>query len=314
MRGLWLLLLAGAACAHVVSMSSGDLTIEGTRASFELRMPLYEISHVQAPERTLLGHIQFGGARMLSSACRAEPSRDLYVCEAAYQFLSPPEQLEVECTLASITVPNHVHLLRVVMGGKRDQGVFDITFPRATLRFRPPTPVEVAITEAGEGSMRALGGLAQILFLATLALAARTRRELFALAAMFVAGQAASVLLVPHTGWQPAPRFVEAAAALTVAYLAIEILLLPKAGARWLVAGVLGAFHGLYFHLFLLNSGFRPGFVLLGAALVDAAAISILALLFSQVRKVVRGPRPVRFSASALLVFGMVWFILRLRN
>ncbi len=314
MRRLWLLLLAGAACAHVVSMSSSDLTIAGTDASFELRMPLYEISHVRAPERTLLEHFRFGGARMVSSACRAEPSRDLYVCRAAYEFPSPPKQLDVQCTLASITVPNHVHLLRVVMDGKRDQGVFDISFPRATLRFRPPTPIEVAIAQTAEGCMRALGGAAQILFLAALALAARTRRELFALAAMFIAGQAASVLLVPNTGWQPAPRFVEAAAALTVAYLAAEILLLPKAGARWLAAGVLGAFHGLFFHLFLLNSGDRPGFVLAGAALADVVVVSFLALVFSQVGKVARGPRPVQFSATALLVFGMVWFVLRLRS
>ena len=131
---------------------------------------------------------------------------------------------------------------------------------------------------------------------------------------MFLAGQAAAVLLVPLTGWQPAPRFVEAAAALTVAYLAVEILLLPQAGARWLVAGVLGAFHGLYFHLFLQNSGYRPGFVLAGAALAELAAVSILALIFSQVGRIARGLRPLQVSASALLVFGMVWFMLRLRN
>ncbi len=314
MRLLWLLFLAAAAYGHVVSMSTGDLTIEGTHANFKLRMPLYEISHVRAPERSLLEHIVFGGARMLSSSCRADSSRDVYICDAVYEFRSPPEQLDVECTLASITVPNHVHLLRVVMGGKRDQGVFDISFPRATLKFRPPTPAEVAFTEAGEGAVRALGGAAQILFLAALALAARSRRELFALAAMFIAGQAASVLVVPHTGWQPPPRFVEAAAALTVAYLAVEILMLPKAGARWLVAGVLGAFHGLYFHLFLVNSGYRPGFVLAGAAAADLALLSVLALAFSQLRRVVRGPRPVQVSAVALLLFGMFWFALRMRS
>ena len=79
--------------------------------------------------------------------------------------------------------------------------------------------------------------------------------------------------------WQPAPRFVEAAAALTVAYLAVEILLLPEAGARWLVAGVLGVFHGLYFHLFLQTTGYAPALVLPGAALAELAAIAMLALV-----------------------------------
>src|ERR1035438_8268711 len=78
--------------------------------------------------------------------------------------------------------------------------------------------------------------------------------------------QAASVLTMAHVVWQPAPRFVEAATALAVAYLAVEILLLPQAGARWLVAGVLGALHGLYFHLFVQTTGYSPALVLAGAA------------------------------------------------
>ena len=57
------------------------------------------------------------------------------------------------------------------------------------------------------------------------------------------------------------------AAALSVAYLAIEVLLIPKAGQRWLVVGLLGAFHGLYFGLFLdagveSRTGFLGGVVL----------------------------------------------------
>ena len=70
--------------------------------------------------------------------------------------------------------------------------------------------------------MRALGGLVQILFLATLALAARSRRELAALVGMFLLGQIAAAIVAPRTNWDPAPRFVEA-------------------GKRWLIAGTLGA-------------------------------------------------------------------------
>lgn len=313
-----LVLLAWPAWAHVVSMSSGNLTITGTSGHYELRMPQYEIAHVTSPERVLLDHIRFssGGrnAKLLASNCTADPPQDSYVCLADYEFAAPVEHLDVECTFASITVPNHVHLLRVAMEGKHDQGLFDLSFPRATLRFRPPTAFETAISEAGAGFMRALGGAVQILFLAALALAARSRRELLALAAMFLVGQVACALIVPHTSWQPVPRFVEAAAALTIAYLAVEILLLPEAGARWLVAGALGAFHGLYFHLFLQTSEYRPGFVLAGAAFAELIVIATLALLFSRIERIARALRPVQVSAAALLIFGLAWFILRLRN
>jgi HupE / UreJ protein len=311
-------LLAWPAWAHVVSMSSGDLTIEGTHAHYELRMPQYEIAHVASPERVLLEHIRFssGGreAKLLAKACSADAARDTYICTADYEFSAPVERLDVECTFAAITVPNHVHLLRAEMGGKHDQGIFDLSFPRATLRFRPPTRMETAVTESGAGAMRALGGAVQILFLAALALAARSGKELLALAGMFLAGQIICVLAMPYAAWMPAPRFVEAAAALTIAYLAVEILFLPEAGARWLVAGALGAFHGLYFHLFLQTSGYRPGFVLAGAALAESVVIAILALAFSRIGRMARALRPVQVSASALLIFGMAWFFLRLRG
>lgn len=313
-RAVWAVLLAAPAWAHVVSMSSGDLRVEGARGHYELRMPLYEVTHVAQPERTLLEHVRFAGARMVSGNCREESARDAYVCDAEYDFGAPPERIDAEITLAAVTVPTHVHVLRVAMEGKRDQAMFDLHFTRATLRFRPPSAVEVAAAEMGGGFARALGGPAQILFLAALALAARRRRELVWLVGMFLAGQLAAVLIVPHTAWLPAPRFVEAAAALTVAYLAVEILLLPEAGARWAVAGALGVFHGLFLCLFVQTAGYRPGFVLAGAAVAEIAVVAALALAWSRVARWTRASRPLQVSASALLVFGMVWFILRLRS
>ncbi len=317
-RALCFVLLAWPLTAHVMSMSSGDLAILGARARYELRMPLYEVAHVQNPERTLLEHIRFAGARMARSECRADAARDTYICVADYEFAAPVDRLDVECTFAAITVPNHVHLLRASLGEKpgekRDEAIFDLGFTRATLRFRPPTATEIAITQAGAGLVRALGGTVQVLFLAALVLAARSRRELLAIAAAFLVGQAASVLTMAHVAWQPAPRFVEAATALAVAYLAVEILLLPQAGGRWLVAGVLGALHGLYFHLFVQTTGYSPALVLLGASLAQAAAVAVLALVFWRVGRMAKAFRPVQVAASALLVFGMVWFLLRLRS
>jgi len=165
------------------------------------------------------------------------------------------------------------------------------------------------MTQSGAGFVRALGGVAQVLFLIALVLAARGPKELLALAGMFLAGQMAAVFIVPHTAWQPSPRFVEAAAALTVAYLAVEVLVLPQAGARWLVAGILGAFHGLYFLLFVQNTGYRPELVLAGASLAELAALAILALILLRA-----GPLVHRAGEAALLLSGLFWFALRLKG
>jgi hypothetical protein len=316
--GLAWILLAVPLSAHVMSMSTGDLTIEDRHAHYELRMPVYEMSHVAASDKTLLDHIRFssGGsdAKLIKKDCAARQDEGIYFCAAEYEFPQSVDKLDVECTFHSVTVPNHVHLLRAINGERRDQAVFDFSFPRATLRFRPPTPAEIAVTEFGAGALRAVGGLVQVLFLASLALAARSRRELAAIGAMFVAGQVAAALLAPRTGWTPSARFVEAAMALTLAYLAVEILLLPRSGGRWAIAGLLGAFHGLYFLLFLQSTGYAPGFVLLGAAITEIALIALFALILSRVMRIAAALRPVQVSASALLVIGMVWFFLRLKS
>jgi hypothetical protein len=137
---------------------------------------------------------------------------------------------------------------------------------------------------------------------------------LLAIAGMFLLGQILATVIVPRTGWQPAPRFVEAASALALAYLAVEILVLPKAGGRWMIAAVLGAFHGLYFALFLQSAGFRPEMVLAGALATEAALIAVFALVLSRLGRMAAAFRPVQVSASALLIMGMVWFFLRLKG
>jgi hypothetical protein len=43
-RLAWLAATAMPLAAHVMSMSSGDLTVDGARGHYEVRMPLYELS------------------------------------------------------------------------------------------------------------------------------------------------------------------------------------------------------------------------------------------------------------------------------
>ena len=168
-----LVLAASPLCAHVMSMSTGDITVKANQAHYELRMPLYEIADLKAPETALIGQIRFssGGqpARLVTHECRADAPSGNYICEADYEFSSPVDRLDVECAFHKITVPNHVHLLRAQKDGKSNQAMLDFSFPKAQIRFDPPTALETARTQIGAGALRAVGGLVQILFLATLA-------------------------------------------------------------------------------------------------------------------------------------------------
>jgi len=320
MKPLLLLLFSAVAptlLAHMVSMSSGEVRVEGARARYELRVPLYEVAHVKDPERTLLDSITFSSAgvpaRRTEAKCREEKSEDALICIAVYEFAAAVEVLTAQSRLHTALVANHVHLLRAMHGEVTDQALLDLSFPKADIRFRPPTSFELAAQHAGAGALRVLGSLAQWLFMAALVLAARSRREFFILVAMFCVGEVAASI-VPQTNWSPAPAFIEAASALTIAYLAVEILLFPEAGQRWLVVAVLGAFHGLYFAMFTTTGNLRIGWVIAGVLAAELPVLVAMAWLFSRLARPLEALRPVRAAAAVLMATGLVWFAMRLKG
>src|SRR6202166_4959946 len=199
MRGFWFLLGALPLSAHMVSMSTGELKVAGNRAHYELFMPMYEVAHVNDPGKTLLQHIRFKSAgawgKGSNESCRVD--QGTYICVADFDFPAPVEEVEAECTFASVTVPNHVHLLHAYLGDKVDQAVFDLSFTDTQIRFRPPTAFEIAVQELAAGFMRAAGGLAPLLFLVALVLAARSWRELAALTGAFLIAETLACLLAP---------------------------------------------------------------------------------------------------------------------
>lgn len=227
--------------AHVVSMSTGELRVDGPLAKYELRIPMIEIAQMADPS-SILNYIHFDGGQRTSAKCADEDGT--YVCRASYEFENlVPDRLGVECRFFEATVPNHVHWLHATRGANSDQEVFDQAFPRSELRFRPPSRTETFWRQFGLGFARAAMNWIGLLFLVGLAIAA-PRAALPLLC--FLGGEAAAILIGPKIPWPLAPRFLESAMALTVAYLAVEILMASDArNLSWIVA-VLGVFHGLF--------------------------------------------------------------------
>lgn len=266
----------------------------------------------------LLAEIRFSSngedARMIGKTCAYENGGEEYVCRAQYVFRAPPETIDVRCTLYRTTVPNHVHLLRAENGGRSGQAVLDMTFDTGRLDFAVPGAVSVAASAFFSGGLRTLAGLGQLLFLATILVAAHTRRELWAMAAAAIGGQTLAAVLLPTLAWYPSQRFAEAAVALTIAYLALDVLLVPAARHRWVVVLILGVFHGLYFDVFLRAGAFSPAFFLAGAAAAEVALLLLMALVFSRLTRWIAAARPLMVCRSLLAVAGLTWFIVRLRG
>ena len=300
------------AAAHVLSVSQGRLRVAGQAVQYELRMPLSEIPEGENPQATLLGAFDVfsdGQAGTLADQeCREDAGQGLYICKAEYRFPAPPAKVSVRCEFPSVTVPHHMHILLSGEGDSARQTVFDITSRESDIRFVPPTLGEVVATNLGAGSRKAITSPELLLFLVALALAARIRREFFLCAGAFLCAQAAVAAAAGTLGWVPPMRFLEAAAALTVAYLASEILFLPDAKYRWVVCGSMGCFHGLFLAAFLTATGMKAPYFLSGA--ISTEALIVTAAGAVRLRLVSR--RPEQLAAILLLVVGLAWFGLRL--
>jgi hypothetical protein len=265
-RSSLFLLAAAPVWAHVVSMSTGELRIDGPLADYELRIPVVEVAQMANPA-SILDYIHFDGGHRTSAKCTDEDGT--FVCHASYEFpFLVPDQLGVECRFFEATVPNHVHWLHAVRGTNSDQEVFDQAFPQSELRFRPPSRVETFGREFGLGLARAWRNWLGLLFILGLAIAAPRSILPFL---CFLAGEAGAILIGPRIPWPLAPRFLEAAMALTVAYLAVEVLMDSSARSLAWVVGVLGLFHGLGVSGFPLPysvaAGVLQGVVFLGLSL-----------------------------------------------
>jgi len=293
----WLALVALPLSGHVMSLSTGEATVSGNRVDYILRVPYYEVESLPHPETALLEHIAFAGGQLQEHKCFRDG--ESYVCAAEYLFRHPVETLEVTCTLYAVTVPNHVHTLHATWNGKEDRAFFDYTFTNATLRFRPPSAWESAVERMVQGGLRGVAGAFQLLFLLTLAMAARSRRELIAVIAAYLLGLCLAVML----GWRPPERFAECAAALGVAYLAVEILFVPQGGMRWWIGAVLGLFQGLYLALF---TGTEIPWFIAGAAVASAIICGLAGLLMVK--------RMPRWAASLPLAASLFWFFTLLRR
>jgi hypothetical protein len=299
-------------------MSTGWATIYGNRVEYILRMPKYELPPGKDPTPALFSHIRFSSGfetgKLTASECHDDPTTVTYVCGASYQFPDPVERLSVDCSFYEITVPNHIHMLHADRSGKSDQAILDSTFSTATLAFRPPTEAELMAQQSGAGAFRVWTNWAMLLLLLAIALAARDVREFLTLAAAFGAGLWVGTAALLRTAWQPSPRFTEAAIALALAYLALEILVFPRSRGRWVLALVFGAFAGMYFAQFVADSGYRFIYVLSGATVAALLTLGAGGLAGWAVSRNGFPDVLSKIVAAGLLLTGSVWFIVRLRG
>lgn len=285
-------------------MSNGELRINGAIATYELKMPQYEVAEMKSPGDTLFDNIKFNGARLLEKHCST--IGDSLQCTARYIFNEDVKELGITCKFAAVTAPNHVHIFRATKAtGETEQAFFDLSFTETQMKFRPPTAGEFFLKASVEGFRRGISGLTTALFLLAIAMVASDRKQFLLLTSVLVMVEltAASTLSV-----RLSPKFLEAAAALSTAYVAIEKLLLPKAGQRWLVVGILGVFHGLFFRFFAVELTGVPSTLGFAAGLLVANLVWMIPAGLARFLP----HRGQQILTAMLFLAGTFWFVFRI--
>lgn len=312
----WLIVLiasAGPLAAHVVSTSTGEIRVEGAVASYEFRIPTYELQHMPETSVRLLDSIHFHGengseAQRLEAKCGTDPVAGMFVCRAKYLFDREPEGIRVTCDYPKVTVPHHLHILTAIRKGVQDQAFFDASFRETTLTFRKRPEWEYVARRFFKGFGRAFSLYPTLLFLLAFVFAANNRRDLWIGGGIMAGAMFATAWFTPQFAMQLPPRFVPAAAWLSSAYLAADSILAPQSGwSRRFIAGLLGLIHGAYLGLYSDIVGPRFDF-LMGSLTALGVMYGLLALLH-KLPVLARLRRPL---LVCLGVISLAFFVVRL--
>lgn len=169
------------------------------------------------------------------------------------------------------------------------------------------------------GFAHILAGMDHILFIVALLLGSRSLGSLLKIASAFTAAHSVTLVLTA-LGWLSLPsQIIEPLIALSITYVAIENLVMPKASSRLAVVFGFGLLHGMGFASALQFSGDGGWLMLLslvtfnigievGQALIILTVFPALLL----VRRVQWASVAQGLATSIVSVVGLVWFVERL--
>lgn len=170
-----------------------------------------------------------------------------------------------------------------------------------------------------EGKLKIPDGIDHILFLLALILAGGGFVNLLKTATGFTVGHSITLALASLGVVQVSPRIIEPIIALSIAYVAIEDLLVEKPKGRWRIAGLFGLIHGFGFAGALTELNLK-GRSLLGALVgfnvgVELGQILIMCVIVPVLFYLQKKPstfKKFRIVASSLVaLLGIFWFVQR---
>jgi hypothetical protein len=249
-----------------------------------------------------------------------------------------PAKLVIRCGFLEVLSSSHHHWAVVSTDGETDRP--EVMVVPADLDL----VIDVGAAPAASSGFFALlklgvehilTGYDHLVFLLGLILLGGRARSLVLALTAFTIAHSISLALAVLSVWSPSPSIVEPAIALSIAYVGVENLWLLRrsttttdahptpdaARGRWRITFPFGLVHGFGFAGALAEIGLPrarvPGALLafnLGVELGQLAVLACVLPLIVLLRRRASTTLWVRLTSAAIVLAGLVWFVLRVRT
>jgi hydrogenase/urease accessory protein HupE len=334
-----------AAAAHPFSVSYAQFVVHDRGVDAVLRVPLDDVdlllrldgdldgtvssSEIEAARDRIDGYLTrhltvvADGATLTSRLSRLSTWRDpagaLYLeSRATFPAAATMASLSIRSGLLTDLYPSHKTLGAVSLAGRSDTFVFE-TGQTYEGRVRGPGVWSTAFSFVRLGVEHIFTGYDHILFLFGLLLIGTTLRSLVAIVTSFTVAHSITLALATLGVVTPVPWTIEAAIALSIAYIGVENIFSRDPKHRWKITFLFGLVHGFGFAAVLRDLNLARSSVassLFGFnAGVEIGQVAIVCLMYPVLRWLTRSPYRVpvvRFASSAIALVGLIWFYQRI--
>jgi hypothetical protein len=345
------LVAAAPARAHQLGVSYAELDVAGRAVEGRLRFSMWDAGELVQLDRDGDGQVTerdlATGDRALfaplealvlsqrGTTCALTPGRasfeppDGLALTGTWTCPRPIDALEIEVRFLAAMPPGHVHVARVVLGGRVHERIARAGGGSFTVEGPPSWKAE-GLRFLALGVEHIFTGYDHLAFLVGLLLLGGTLRALVKVVTSFTVAHSITLALATLRGLAPPARLVEPLIAATIVFVAAENLWALRSGAgeeaahaaarrRWLVTFAFGLVHGFGFASVLRDLGLPRD--ALAASLVafnvgvevGQVAVLTLALPLLAAARRTHGfvPHGVRAASLALGGAGLVWLVQR---
>lgn len=229
----------------------------------------------------------------------------------------PPAQVRVRIEWFEPFGQDHTVLMQLTHGTERQQVVLSIGEPESLFALNiPRSRWQQAADFLRLGIKHIFFGFDHLCFLAALIIVGGRLRDLVTTVTSFTLAHSATLILATLGIITPPSRLIESLIAVSIIYVAVENLLVPRPGHRWALTFGFGLVHGFGFAGVLREAGL-PQQGLISSLLafnvgVEVGQVTVVAALWPVVSWVNRHPhrRALVIGWSALvLLCGLGWFL-----